>query len=142
MEESGDEKRARHLTGPEPIERLFVYGTLRPEGHAYHLVAPLVIHHQPAVLTGYSLVGEGHRYPWCVKSARGEVVGELLWLRDTETALAQLDVYEGVDEPDPEYVRLVADVHTGNRVLAAWVYVGGSSVPEDAQSVPGGDWLR
>lgn len=142
MEASRDETRAGHLTGAEPIERLFVYGTLRPEGHAHHLVAPLVFHRQPAVLTGYSLVGEGHRYPWCVKSAAGEVVGELLWLRDVESALAELDVYEGIHDPEPEYVRLVADVHTGNEVLAAWVYVGGAAVPSDAQSVPGGDWLR
>ena len=141
MEASRDETRTGDLSEQEPIERLFVYGTLRPEGQAFHLVAPLVRRHQPAVLTGYTLVAEGHRYPWCVKSAQGEVVGELLWLDDPAAALERLDAYEGVDEPDPEYLRLVADVHTGNEVLSAWVYVGGRAVPGDAHVIAGGDWL-
>lgn len=124
------------------LDRLFVYGTLRTNGHAFHLVEALVETYQPAVLTGYALVGEGHRYPWCVKAAQGEVVGELLWLSDADSALELLDRYEGIHEPEPEYQRLVTDVHTGNQVLTAWAYVGGTAVPGDAVAVEGGEWAR
>lgn len=130
--------------GPGPgdlsLERLFVYGTLRPRGHAFELVRPVVIHHQPAVLTGYCLVGEGHRYPWCVESPGGEVAGDLLWLSEVDETLRRLDEYEGVDGPAAEYVRCVADVMTGHDVLTAWVYVGGPGVPGDVRPVEGVDW--
>lgn len=123
------------------LDRLFVYGTLRPRGHAFSLVEPVVVRHQPAVLTGYSLVGEGHRYPWCIESPGSEVSGDLLWLREVEGTLRRLDDYEGVDEPEPEYVRAVADVLTGDRVLPAWVYVGGPAVPGDVRAIDSGDWI-
>lgn len=128
-------------TGDLILDRLFVYGTLRSRGQAFELVAPMVVRHQPAVLTGYSLVGEGHRYPWCIESPGGEVAGELLWLRDVEATLVRLDEYEGVHEPQPEYVRAVADVLTGNDTLTAWVYVGGVGVPGDVRPIDSGDWI-
>jgi gamma-glutamylcyclotransferase (GGCT)/AIG2-like uncharacterized protein YtfP len=135
------EARARPLgSGDMMLDRIFVYGTLRPSGHAFHLVQPFVVRHCPAVLTGYILVGEGHRYPWCVKSPHGEVAGELLWLRDPERAFGVLDQYEGIHDPEPEYVRVVADVLIGNEIIPAWVYVGGPAVPGDAVVVEGGDW--
>ncbi|HEX2153267.1 MAG TPA: gamma-glutamylcyclotransferase family protein [Acidimicrobiia bacterium] len=127
-------------TGDVKLDRLFVYGTLRPAGHAFHLVEPVVIRHQPAVLTGYRLVGEGHRYPWCVESPAGEVVGELLWLAETEATLPLLDAYEGVEEERPEYCRVVRDVATGQEIIPAWVYVGGMGVPTDAGAIDTGDW--
>ena len=123
------------------LDRLFVYGTLRPQGRAFSLVRPSVVRHQPAVLAGYSLVGEVHRYPWCGEAPNGEVAGELLWLRNVEEALAILDEYEGVDEPDPEYRRVVADVVVGSEMVSAWVYVGGPGVPGDVRPIDGGDWL-
>lgn len=128
-------------TGDMILDRLFVYGTLRPRGHAFELVAAVVVRRCPAVLTGYSLVGEGHRYPWCIESPDGEVAGELLWLRDVEATLSRLDEYEGVNGPDPEYVRVVADVLTGADTLAAWVYVGGIGIPGDVRPIESGDWI-
>lgn len=128
-------------SGHVTLDRLFVYGTLRPQGHAFRLVSPLVVRHRPAVLAGYSLVGEGHRYPWCVEAPNGEVAGELLWLREVEAALDRLDEYEGVHEPDPEYRRVVADVLTGAEMTQAWVYVGGPGIPGDVRPIDGGDWL-
>ncbi|MFP3915258.1 MAG: gamma-glutamylcyclotransferase [Actinomycetota bacterium] len=123
------------------LDRLFVYGTLRPRGRAFSLVKPKVVDHRPAVLSGYSLVGEGHRYPWCIKSPGSEVTGDLLWLREVEETLRMLDEYEGVEDPDPEYVRTVADVMTGARLLPAWVYVGSMAVPGDVRPVDGGEWI-
>lgn len=128
-------------TGDMSLDRLFVYGTLRPHRHAFELVRPVVVRHQPAVLTGYSLVAEGHRYPWCVESAEGEVAGDLLWLSEVEGTLRRLDEYEGVHDPDPEYVRSVADVLVGSNVLPAWVYVGGACVAGDVHPLEGTDWI-
>lgn len=127
--------------GDMTFDRLFVYGTLRPSGHAFPLVEPVVVRHQPAVLTGYSLVGEGHRYPWCIESPGGEVAGELLWLREVEETLRRLDDYEGVHDAEPEYVRAVADVLTGNQIIPAWAYVGGIGMPGDVRPIEGTDWI-
>lgn len=128
-------------SGDMSLDRLFVYGTLRPRGSGFDLVRPAVVRHQPAVLTGYALVGEGHRYPWCIESPGGEVVGDLLWLREVEETLRRLDHYEGVHDPEPEYVRSVADVMTGREVLSAWVYVGGVGMPGDVRPIEGADWI-
>lgn len=128
-------------TGDIQLDRLFVYGTLRPQGGAFDLVRPVVVRHQPAVLVGYALFGEGHRYPWCIESPGGEVVGDLLWLAEVEETLRRLDEYEGVCHREPEYIRSVADVLTGTDLISAWVYVGGSGVPGDARPVEGADWI-
>lgn len=122
------------------LARLFVYGTLRPRGHAYGLVAGSVTRHQEAVLVDFALVGEGHRYPWCVERPGAEVTGDLLWLRGASEVLAALDDYEGVGEERPEYRRVIAPVLTVDRSLEAWVYVGGPGVPADAAPVPGNAW--
>lgn len=127
--------------GDMSLDRLFVYGTLRPQGQAFDLVESFVVRHLPAVLMGYVLVGEGHRYPWCVESTNGEVVGELLWLADIDSTFDLLDRYEGVDDQHPEYRRVVADVFTGEETLTAWAYVGGVGVPGDATVIEAGDWL-
>lgn len=123
------------------LDRLFVYGTLRPGSQAYEVVAEAVRHHEPAVLPGYGLVGEGHRYPWCVQIPGREVAGTLLRLHDPARVLEHLDRYEGTDDLDPEYRRLALDVVTSGGVCVAWVYVGGPGVPDDARPIEGNDWL-
>ncbi len=122
------------------LDRLFVYGTLRPSGAAFHLVADVVERHVAAVLVDYALVGEGHRYPWCVEAPGGEVAGEVLWIHSCESTLARLDEYEGLHEVDPEYQRVIAPVLTRDGPSTAWVYVGGPGVPPDAAPVPGSSW--
>jgi gamma-glutamylcyclotransferase (GGCT)/AIG2-like uncharacterized protein YtfP len=124
------------------LARLFVYGTLRPRGRSHGLIAPLVERHEEAVLFEFCLVGEGHRYPWCVASEGGEVIGDLLWLRRPDEALAVVDRYEGVDETRPEYCRMVVEVFTTAGALSAWAYLGGPGMPDEASEVGGGDWLR
>lgn len=124
------------------LDRLFVYGTLRPTGRAHGVIASLVIRHEAAVLHDYRLVGEGHRYPWCIESLGHEVAGDLLWLRRPDEALELVDRYEGVDDPRPEYRRVVAEVMTADGPEPAWLYAGGPGVPPGAPEVEGGDWLR
>ena len=123
------------------MNRLFVYGTLRPRASAYDLVAGSVVAHCPAVLIDYVLVGEGHRYPWCVESPGNEISGDLLWLRDVEATLAALDSFEGVEEPDPEYRRVIGSILTQEGPSTAWVYVGGHGMPPGTDPIFGGDWI-
>lgn len=122
--------------------RLFVYGTLRPRGRAFDLVAASVVRHQEAVLVDFALVGEGHRYPWCIEQPGAEVAGDLLWLRDVEAVLTTLDDYEGVSARNPEYRRVIAQVLTVDRQWEAWVYAGGPGVPPDAVAVSDNAWTR
>lgn len=123
------------------LNRLFAYGTLRPQGHAFSLIESVVIRYEPAVLSHFTLVGEGHRYPWCVQAPGREVVGDLLWLRQVEETLERLDRYEGLDEQAPEYRRVVVEVGTGDKLRSAWAYIGGPGVPSTAVPVQGVDWL-
>lgn len=111
-------------------------------GGAYRLIASLVTRHEEAVLPDHRLVGEGHRYPWCVESPGDEVAGNLLWLRRPVEALEIVDRYEGVDTARPEYRRAVVTVLTVEGRTQAWAYVGGPWVPPGAETVEGGDWLR
>ena len=124
------------------LDRLFVYGTLRPSGTAFDLVSEHVERCVPAVLVDYALVGEGHRYPWCVEAPGGEVAGEVLWMRNPESTLVRLDLYEGIQDTDPEYRRVIAPVLTREGPTTAWVYVGGPGVPPGIDPIPGGVWER
>lgn len=123
------------------MNRLFVYGTLRPTASAYDVVEAAVVSHCPAVLIDYALVGEGHRYPWCIDSPGSEVTGDLLWLRDVDETLERLDAYERIKDIDPEYRRVIGPVLTQDGPSTAWVYVGGPGVPAEAGPIGGGDWL-
>lgn len=128
-------------TGDMSLNRLFVYGTLRPQCHAFSTIKSVVIRHEPAVLSHFTLVGEGHRYPWCVHSHGKEVVGDLLWLREVEDTLERLDRYEGLEEELPEYRRVVVEVASADRLRSAWAYIGGPGVPSGARPIQGGNWL-
>lgn len=123
------------------VDRLFVYGTLRPGASAFELVADRVEAHLPAVLVDHVLYGEGHRYPWCVEAPGGEVAGDLLWLRQPDQTLALVDEYEGIDGLDAEYRRVIAQVLTEEGPTTAWVYVGSDIVPPGAGRIRGDDWV-
>lgn len=103
---------------------LFTYGTLRPGRSAHHLVEAAVIRHEAAVLEGYRLESEGHRFPWCVDCTGEEVEGDLLWLSQVEGLFAVLDEYEGLRGSRSDYRRVVADVRHLDGITPAWVYVG------------------
>lgn len=119
---------------------LFVYGTLRPGGRAFGRIQRWVLAHEPAALPDYVLVGEGHRYPWCVEQPEGEVLGDILEIPAIELLLPRLDIYEGVDGPHPEYRRILAEVTVSSGSRTAWVYVGDVGVPQDARPVEGNSW--
>lgn len=120
---------------------LFVYGSLRPGGQGFDLIADDVEIEAPGVLRDHVLVGANYPYPWCISGWGGVVRGEVLALRQVPGLFDVLDEYEGADQPHPEYRRVVRSVTIGTDSVDAWVYVGGPAVPVDAVPVVGGDWM-
>jgi gamma-glutamylcyclotransferase (GGCT)/AIG2-like uncharacterized protein YtfP len=136
------------------IQRLFVYGTLRP-GQPNHerLLAGAVAWHRPAVLPNHQLLVAG--LPFVADAIDGgQVLGDLLSLvpERHQALLRTLDRFEGYRPADPRgslYVReerqVAYDGGDGRTITApAWVYLAGPLALRglgEANRVPSGDWL-
>jgi gamma-glutamylcyclotransferase (GGCT)/AIG2-like uncharacterized protein YtfP len=136
------------------VERLFVYGTLRP-GQPNHerLLGDAVAWHRPALLPGHQLLVAG--LPFAADGADGgRVLGDLLALvpERHRSVLRALDRFEGFRPADPgsslyvrERRRVVYDGDDGRTVTTmAWVYLAGPLARRGlgaADRVAGGDWL-
>lgn len=113
------------------LERVFVYGTLRSQGGADHLLSRATPA-GPATVRGRLLAGPG--YPALELEGSTEVRGEV-WLCDAET-IAALDSYEGVEEG------LFRRATTEIDGAPVWVYVAGEVLRRRALPViESGDWL-
>jgi gamma-glutamylcyclotransferase (GGCT)/AIG2-like uncharacterized protein YtfP len=95
-------------------DRLFVYGTLRPDDRAWHRIAPhAAAAPEPTQVTG-TLHDTGHGYP-ALCPGQGSVRGWTIPLRSPATAFTDLDAYEG-----PEYRRTRVIDSTGR---LCWTYL-------------------
>ena len=136
------------------MERLFVYGTLRP-GQPNHarLLDGAVVWQRPAVLPDHQLLVAGLPFVAEVDDG-GQVLGELLRLTldRHQSVLRALDRFEGYRPADPAgslYVRVERPVtYRGDdgRTVAttAWVYQAGTLARRglgEANRIPSGDWL-
>lgn len=111
---------------------LFVYGTLRHGGAYHHLYlryAPCV--HPYYVLPGFVLYDYVGEYPFMVREADRQVVGEVY--RINEVTKAALDNFEDVRERLYDFVYLPG--HHFYTYLKHDPFVG------DMPRVPGGDWI-
>ncbi len=137
------------------MERLFVYGTLRP-GQPNHarLLGGVVAWQRPAVLPNHQLLVAGLPFVADVDDG-GQVLGELLSLVPDghESVLRTLDRFEGYRPADLAgslYVRVERPVtYRGDdgrtAATSAWVYQAGTLARRglgEANRVPGGDWLE
>ncbi|HEX5402984.1 MAG TPA: gamma-glutamylcyclotransferase [Pseudonocardiaceae bacterium] len=75
-------------------DRLFVYGTLRPDGIAWHRIAHHVVDTPVRTTLPGTLYDTGLGFPALLREA-GEVPGWTLRLRSPADALPALDAYEG-----------------------------------------------
>lgn len=129
------------VTHTAPLDRVFVYGTLRPGGHRWALVAAAGVRAvTPATVPG--LLRDFGAWPGMV-AGEGTVHGEVVTLRDLAAALPELDAWEGFHGPDHpdnlfERLRCTAATAAGPVEAWAWRYVG----PHGGRPVPDGDWLR
>jgi gamma-glutamylcyclotransferase (GGCT)/AIG2-like uncharacterized protein YtfP len=125
-------------------EKLFVYGTLRPElaPPAQQLLLAEARRLGPGWLPG--LLYDLGPYPAAVPdpAATSRIVGEVLEL--PESVLPLLDAYEECDLNSPKnslFVRRKHDVTLADgRVFPCWVYVYNRN-PTAAAVIPDGDYL-
>jgi gamma-glutamylcyclotransferase (GGCT)/AIG2-like uncharacterized protein YtfP len=97
------------------VDRLFVYGTLKPGASAWRLLEPFTVGSPvPAALPGV-LYDTGRGYPALLLSGDGTVSGWVVTLRSPGTALSAMDDYEGA-----EYQRVLVTLADGT---ACWTYV-------------------
>jgi gamma-glutamylcyclotransferase (GGCT)/AIG2-like uncharacterized protein YtfP len=109
-------------------DRLFVYGTLRPDDSAWHLVAPHVVGDPMATTVPGTLYDTGLGFP-ALLAGFAVVPGWTLRLRSPAVALAELDRYEG-----PEYRRVRVVDSTG---VPCWTYLW-TAATEGMSTVPDG----
>jgi gamma-glutamylcyclotransferase (GGCT)/AIG2-like uncharacterized protein YtfP len=122
------------------VDKLFVYGTLKPGGRNAHL-ARGVVHAEPAYVDGFVLLHlhpEG--YPAMVRGS-GRVHGFLLTFADLRAVLPMLDRLEGLDLEPPEYARVVVSVQPSGQNAWTYLYVNEKRLAAaGVVPVPNGDW--
>jgi len=123
---------------PQPLSRLFVYGSLR-RGGRYH---DLLTTHRPTLLglgtTPGQLLDLGP-YPGLVPSPSHEVVGEVYDLARPLSALSALDAledFQGYGEEGSMYRRIITDTTLGH----AWSYLL-LQVERAHDVIEGGEWI-
>jgi len=120
-------------------DKIFVYGSLRPGAHAYHLMVGGSKPVSLAALYGASIYDFGP-FPGLklTKSHNDMVVGHLLEITD-KSLPDRLDQYEGY----PQYYsrEQVNVTREDGEVVKAWVYTFNGEVNEITRIVSG-DWLQ
>lgn len=118
------------------VDRLFVYGTLRPGEAAHALLAPHITSSRSATIAGALFAfAEGH--PGALSGPGGRIAGDVVDLIDADRAFAALDPYEG-----PEFARQIVEVTLADgEHMPAWCYVlADDALAAAAAPIPGGDW--
>ncbi len=136
--------RAAANLPPEPLDAVFVYGTLR-RGQPLH-------HHLATARAEFPATAPGRLFdcgdfPAMALPAPGAttlVKGELVLLPNIAT-LSQLDEVEGFagfsGEPSLFLRRLIEVSLADGNVRRAWVYLGGTALDTPRPEIPSGDWL-
>lgn len=108
--------------GEGTINRIFVYGTLKPGGRFNYLTAGLGLKSvSPAYIDGFDLYGlKPQNYPGIVPG-RGRVYGDVLEFESIIKGLEVLDELEGVAKKPPLYHRQKTIIFPQQK--EAWVYI-------------------
>ena len=127
-------------------EPVFVYGTLRRDAS------------NDFRMDGADFVGAGtiagrihfidshpeFVYPALVCGGEERVVGELFLVK-SERHMAELDLFEGINEDSPEadeYKRIKVEVKMDSgEIVSAWVWEWAGELG-DSRALEGGDWLK
>ena len=135
------------MVEPRVLERLFVYGTLRPPSappalaHILRLASSL----GPAWVPG--LLYDLGSYPGAIASPSGaqehRIHGAVLQLAGPRAWLPELDVYEGFDPSSPDTSLFVRTPCTATLVsgqaLRCWIYLY-RGTPAAGAHIPSGRW--
>jgi gamma-glutamylcyclotransferase (GGCT)/AIG2-like uncharacterized protein YtfP len=122
------------------IDKIFVYGTLKPGGRNYHL-AKGVTEAEPVYLENYTLLHfDPEGYPAMVPG-EGRVYGVVLTFEDIEAALPALDALERCHLSPPEYERVLVNIQPRGEEVWTYVYINQTRLAAEGVSpVLGGDW--
>lgn len=142
------------------LNRIFVYGTLRPGESRWSALEAYALKQEPATLYGARLYTVGS-WPFIVLDGQhmSEVVGELVTVLpyDAPAVIRLLDSIEGYSETMSEkhnlFIRSVQNVYVPagypeeDGYLEAYVYLGGFDLAMDAargsvDQIISGDWKK
>jgi len=122
-----------------PLDRLFVYATLRQGQTARPLIDPQIRKSVSATTTGSIYVFPMGYGGFLEADEPLRVVGELLWLSELPATLGLLDAYEGT-----EFARVIRQVRleTGEQVWS-WIYaLADPDAIQHGTRIDHGDWVR
>ncbi len=123
-----------------PINRIFVYGTLKEGFRLHHIIKPFIVEKEEAYING-SLYDTPYGYP-VVFEGEDKVYGEIYTVKNTEELLKILDEVEGVQEG--AYIRRVVNAYTPSGIKKAYAYIGNPNYPpfskEKLTYIPSGRW--
>ncbi len=117
--------------------KLFVYGTLRGDAPATHVLPGYRMFLVKGKRNDFPFVQETDGYA-CDDTLRYNVVGNIIEVDDE--VLEKLDLYEGVASGLYVRERIMIQILGENNYVEAWVYVGGPQLAY--QPIDSGDWLR
>jgi gamma-glutamylcyclotransferase (GGCT)/AIG2-like uncharacterized protein YtfP len=100
------------------VNRVFVYGLLKPGQRLHHVAAPFVMRTEEGRV-------RGRLYDAGVPAARfdeeGDIEGFVFWLDDARLDEA-LRVLDDLEDEGTEYRRTTVAVRTGDRTVSAYAY--------------------
>jgi gamma-glutamylcyclotransferase (GGCT)/AIG2-like uncharacterized protein YtfP len=124
------------------MEYLFVYGTLLKDFN-HKARQPVEEHLQfisKATIKG-ALYDLGN-YPGYVEEPDGEVKGELYLVSEIDKVFEVLDVYEGLFDDEPEYIRKKIAVELpGGEEIESWIYIFQQQLRPEHKRIIDGDYI-
>ena len=120
------------MTDSQKMHSVFVYGTLRKNGHYHHLIEQAEFVDTGSTLPHYRLIDLGS-YPGLLKNGNTAVRGEVYRMNDA--TLADLDLLEEVPHL---YFREEIYLDTGQKV---WTYFLQPHQAVNYKEIPSGDYF-
>ena len=131
---------------PDPLDLVFVYGTLLPGEERWHILRPYVVDEGVADTVVGRLYDTGEGYPAATfgspadgegGESAGAVTGRVFKLR-SDTLDEALAILDEVEDLVLGFYRRVAVTTAGGRRVWAYAYGAGLSLTP----IDGGDWLE
>ncbi|OKS89460.1 gamma-glutamylcyclotransferase family protein [Mucilaginibacter polytrichastri] len=124
------------------MEYLFVYGTLLK--HFNHKARQPVEEHLQFIsnATVKGALYDLGNYPGYVEKEPGEVKGEIYLISEIDKVFEVLDVYEGLFNDDPEYIRnKIAVQLPGGEEIESWIYTFRQQLRPEHKRIIDGDYI-
>lgn len=126
----------------DKINKVFVYGTLKPGGRYHHVAKEAgAFTFEKAYLENFVIYDlEPENYP-AIVSGEGVVHGYVFHYDDIDKALLMLDRLEAIHDDSPEYTREQTLAQPMNETVWVYVYARAERL-KIARQVENGEWLE